>query len=110
MPIRRLILTHGDPEAGAALREAVVETGFGPDHVVLPQIDDIFDLETGLLEPGDRTRARRVEPEAIIRPDWHNDAAQLLLDIREEIDHAADDRAKRVVIRRLRRALEEAGA
>ncbi|MEI2386262.1 MBL fold metallo-hydrolase [Breoghania sp. JC706] len=107
MPIRQLILTHGDPEAGAALREAVVATGFAADHVVLPQIDDVFDLESGRLVPGDRRKARRVEPDVIVRPDWHNDAAQLLLDIREEIDRAADDRARKVVIRRLRRALEE---
>lgn len=108
MPIRRgLILTHGDPEGGEALRTAVVAKGFDADHVLLPQIDDILDLATAALEPADGHHPRRVAPETANRPDWHNDTAQLLLDIRAQIDQAADERAKKVVIRKLRRALEE---
>ena len=40
--------------------------------------------------------------------DWHNDMSKLILDINERIEAAADDRARGVIIRRLRRALEEA--
>ncbi|MDJ0930037.1 MBL fold metallo-hydrolase [Breoghania sp.] len=108
MPIHRLILTHGDPEARVALREAMVATGFPADHVVEPEIDDVFDLVSGQLEPAEKSlRARRVEPAVISHLDWHNDTAEFLLDIREEIDQAADERSKQVVIRRLRRAPEE---
>lgn len=108
-PIRRnLILTHGDPEAAEALAEAVARRGIAREQVLLPQIDDVLDLETGARVPADREPARRVEPEAVSRPDWHNEAAQLLLDIREALDKAADARARGVVIRRLRRALEDA--
>ena len=39
--------------------------------------------------------------------DWHNDMSKLILDINERIDAAADDRARGVIIRKLRRALDE---
>ena len=38
--------------------------------------------------------------------DWHNDMSKLILDINDRMQAAADDRARGVVIRRLRRALE----
>ena len=38
--------------------------------------------------------------------DWHNDMSKLILDINERIEAAADDRARGVIIRKLRRALE----
>jgi metallo-beta-lactamase family protein len=46
-------------------------------------------------------------PEAVVRLDWHNDMSKLVLDINERIEAAADDRARGVIIRRLRRALNE---
>ena len=38
--------------------------------------------------------------------DWHNDMSKLILDINDRIEAAADDRARGVIMRRLRRALE----
>ena len=38
--------------------------------------------------------------------DWHNDMSKLILDINDRIEAVADDRARGVIIRRLRRALE----
>jgi metallo-beta-lactamase family protein len=45
----------------------------------------------------------------VVQLDWHNDMSKLLLDINERIEAAADARARGVIIRRLRRALEENG-
>ena len=52
-------------------------------------------------------RRRRLAPEAVVALDWHNDMSKLVLDINDRIEAAADDRARGVIIRRLRRALEE---
>jgi metallo-beta-lactamase family protein len=41
--------------------------------------------------------------------DWHNDMSKLVLDINERIAAAADDRARGIIVRRLRRALEVPG-
>ena len=39
------------------------------------------------------------------RPNSHNKLSELILDIGQAVDQAPDDRAKAVIIRRLRRAL-----
>jgi metallo-beta-lactamase family protein len=52
-------------------------------------------------------RRRRLAPEAVVALDWHNDMSRLVLDINDRIEAAADDRARGVIIRRLRRALED---
>jgi metallo-beta-lactamase family protein len=54
-------------------------------------------------------RRRRLTPEAVTHLDWHNDMSKLVLDINDQIEAAADDRARGVIIRRLRRALEGSG-
>ena len=41
---------------------------------------------------------------------WHNDVSRLFLDINEALAAAADERARDVLIRRLRRALNEGQA
>ena len=46
-------------------------------------------------------------PQAVTNLDWHNDMSKLILDINERIDAAADERARGVIIRRLRRAIDE---
>ena len=49
----------------------------------------------------------RVAPDKVGHPDWHNDVSKLLLDVNDALAAAADDKARGVIIRRLRRALEE---
>ena len=49
---------------------------------------------------------RRLAPELVVNLDWHNDMSRLILDINEHIDAAADDRARGVIIRKIRRALD----
>ena len=48
-----------------------------------------------------------MSPEVVGRLDWHNDLSKLILDIGAQIELAPDDKSKAVVIRRLRRALDE---
>jgi metallo-beta-lactamase family protein len=74
--------------------------------VFTPPLDDIYELTTTAPTPIDGTRRRRLAPEEVTNLDWHNDMSKLILDINDAVDAAADDRARGVVIRRLRRALE----
>ena len=69
-------------------------------------LDDIYELSTAAPTPIDVTHPRRLTPEAVVSLDWHNDMSKLILDINERIEAAADDRARGVVIRKLRRALD----
>ncbi len=102
---RGLFLVHGDDPAREALRQRLIERGLSADRIFLPQLDNVFDLTRERL-PVPRPGPHRLPDAALSRLDWHNDYAQLLLDIREALDRAADEKARAVLLRRLRRALE----
>ena len=107
-PVRRgVFLVHGEEEALTGLSERIAERSVPAAKVFVPVLDDIFDLSTAAPTPVDVAHRRRLAPEAVVALDWHNDMSKLVLDINARMDAAADDRARRVVIRRLRRALEE---
>lgn len=108
LPIRHgLFLVHGETEAMEALaRRVAAEHPDGPP-IVAPQLDDVFDLTAPLpaamgLEPP------RLTPEAVTRPDWHNERSRLILDIDEAFEQGRDDAARRRLAERLRAALVEA--
>jgi len=44
----------------------------------------------------------------VAKLDWHNDVSRLILDINDALKDTADEKARLVLIRRLRRALEDA--
>jgi len=106
MPIRRgVFLTHGEPSAREALRARLAHSGISKDRLLLPELDDEFEL-AAVPEKAKLQIKPRLDPAAVVRLDWHNDLAQLSLDIRDELDAAADERSRQKIIRRLRRALE----
>jgi metallo-beta-lactamase family protein len=106
LPIRRgLFLVHGEMERLEALRRDAVRLGCDPDAVFVPALDDEVDLTSA--EPVyDRAAPHRLERDDLSELDWHNDLAQFSLDLREALEGAADERSRRILIRRLRRALE----
>ena len=106
-PIHRgLFLVHGEEPAIAGLAERVSERIVPAARVFQPLLDDVYDLSTAVPRPLDAGRRRRLAPETVVALDWHNDMSKLVLDINDRIEAAADDRARGVIIRRLRRALE----
>ena len=75
--------------------------------IFTPLLDDIYELTTAAPTPLDVSQRRRLSPEAVINLDWHNEMSALILDINDAVEAAADDRARGVIIRRLKRALEQ---
>lgn len=107
LPLRhQLFLIHGEEPALIGLK-ARVEGIVDPDRIVLPAIDQAFEL----TPEGARTLAEvappRVAPDTVGRLDWHNDVSRLILDVNDALSAAADDKARSILIRRLRRALQE---
>ncbi|MGV8839558.1 MAG: MBL fold metallo-hydrolase [Bauldia sp.] len=106
----KVFLTHGEPASLGGLRDRLMEI-LAPDQVVVPAFDETWELSAGggavRVEAG--VRPPRLGPEQVARLDWHNELSQLVLDIGATLDRAADARAKKVVLRRLRRALREEG-
>ncbi len=102
---RGVFLTHGESEGANALRDRLVAAGFDEERVIIPRLDDEVDLlgHDGLAM---RAGPRRLASKEMVDLDWHNDLAQLSLDIRDALEGAADERGRNVILRRLRRALE----
>ena len=109
-PIQRgVFLVHGEETAIAGLAERLAERIIPSAKLFQPVLDDIYELSTPAPTLMDVARRRRLTPEAVTHLDWHNEMSKLVLDINDQIEAAADDRARGVIIRRLRRALEGSG-
>jgi len=105
LPVRRgVFLVHGEDPALGALRESLADLDGAPD-VTIPEIDDSYDLAGDRAVRIERYMERLPGASAGHR-DWHNDYAELLLEINDAIEAAADRKAKGVIIRRLREALK----
>lgn len=100
-----IFLTHGEDAGLFGLQERLA--GIMPaDRIVVPRIDDAYELTARGARLVDGAEKRRLAPEKVARLDWHNDLSRLLLDISQSVEAAADERSRGAVIRRLRRALE----
>ena len=105
-PIRRAVfLTHGDPRALEAFHQRLLKMELGEADIIIPKLDDEFTLTASDLQKVVAPKSRLADV-ALAQLDWHNDLAQLSLDIRDEIEKAADEKSRGKIIRRLRRALE----
>lgn len=102
---RGLFLVHGEDHEMKALKDRLVERGMPEAKIILPALDDEFDLLSEALLPKSGLVPRRLQPDVVGRSDWNNDFAQLSLDLREAFDRLSDDRSRRILLRRLRRAL-----
>ena len=106
LPIARAtFLTHGEEPALTALRDRLIASGLESERVLIPRLDDEIDLLTGAASP--QAAPRRLPPDAVGRPDWHNELAQITLDLRAALDGAAGSKARDKILRRVRRALED---
>ena len=106
-PIHRgLFLVHGEEASIAGLTSRLAERVLPASQIYAPLLDDIYELSSTVPAAIDVSQRRRLAPEAVVNLDWHNDMSKLILDINDRIEAAADDRARGIIIRRLRRALD----
>lgn len=106
-PIARgVFLVHGEEPAISGLSHRITERIVPAAKIFCPILDDIYELTTMAPTLLDGRHRRRLAPEAVVNLDWHNDMSKLILDINDRVEAAADDRAKGVIIRKLRRALD----
>lgn len=105
-PIRKnVFLVHGEEAGLAGLRQRLAE--FLPEEkLVQPHLDAGFVLgrET-MSEIAQALLPPRIDPTRTGRKDWHNDFQSLVLDLRDQLDRATGDKARRAVLRKMRRAL-----
>lgn len=107
LPVKSAIfLTHGEEQGLAALRDGLQAAGVPSERIIIPQLDDVVDLLAGESKVRFRPVPHRLPSESLRGLDWHNDLANFSLDLRERLDEAADDKARRVILRRVIRALD----
>jgi metallo-beta-lactamase family protein len=100
-----LFLTHGEDEERAALREAVIrEHALGGDQVILPMLDDQFELRAegvaGVVKPP----RPRVDINQVTY-DWHNAYAQLVIELSNRLQAAQSDADRLALINSLKAEL-----
>ena len=107
MPVRHgVFLVHGEEEAMAGMAARLA--GLVPEErVVSPALDEGYALTRDGFVRQAQAAPPRLAPEQVARLDWHNDVSRLILDINEALRATPDERGRAVLIRRLRRALEE---
>ena len=109
LPIgHEVFLVHGEAEALAGLA-ARLSTVLPAERLITPRLDEAFRLTPEGAQPigVPATAPPRIDPARSGRRDWHNDYQSLLLDLQEALARAADDRARGVVLRRVKRALAD---
>ncbi|TQV74292.1 MBL fold metallo-hydrolase [Denitrobaculum tricleocarpae] len=107
-PIKRgLFLVHGERTGLQALRDGVIESGLTPNRVVIPELDDSFDLTAGDLKPIKTRTPRRIAPEAVGNLDWHNRLAAFSLDLRRKLEAAPDDKTREAILSEVVKSLEK---
>jgi metallo-beta-lactamase family protein len=111
LPIRRgVFVTHGEEDALASLKSGIVGLGLPAPEIVIPRLDQTFVVHpAATARPEGPAAEARLAPEgaaALVEGrDWHNDYAGFVLDLQDALRHAADDRTRRTLLRRLKRAL-----
>jgi metallo-beta-lactamase family protein len=107
LPVRHnVFLVHGEEPALSGL-QARLKGIVAPDRIVVPAIDETFELTATGARPIESHSPPRIDRLNVAKLDWHNDLSRLILDINDSVAGAADEKARGVVIRRLRRALLE---
>jgi metallo-beta-lactamase family protein len=106
LPIgRSIFLTHGEEEGQRALADDLGELGMPQDCVIIPSLDSVYELLGEACAYLAAETKPRIDPAMVARLDSHNDLADLVLDIRDAMNRAGDEKARGVILRRLRRAL-----
>lgn len=100
-----VFLAHGEPAASEALRKRLIAAGLPAGGIVIPSIDQAFELKRD--SAAERSSEPRLSPSAAARLDWHNARSELLNQLEEAFDSAPDDAARANLISRLQNALTE---
>lgn len=111
LPVARSVfLTHGEDEAQLALERDIRGIGIPGDCILRPRLDDVYDLSGEACAFLAEETHPRTDPDLLAVSDQSQDFAALMLDVEAALDRQADAKARGVLLRRLRRALEGEGS
>ncbi len=97
-----VFLNHGEPEAAQAMGARLGSKGY---RVVVPQLDDAFELTRTGARPATTARGARLEPGQATQPDWHNQRAAFLVALNERLQAMPADADRTRLLAALQAAL-----
>lgn len=104
-----VFLTHGEDEERAALRASVMrEAGLAGDQVIMPLLDDSFELRANGIGEAKAPPHRRVDL-AQVASDWHNAYASFIIDLSHQLQSAPTDARRVELMRRMKAVLADEG-
>jgi metallo-beta-lactamase family protein len=104
-----IFLTHGEEEERTALKAALMQDdGLSADQVILPLLDDYFELRAEGIAAAAHPAERRVDLSQVTS-DWHNAYASFIIDLSHQLQNAPDDAWRRAVMDSLRATLAGTG-
>lgn len=101
-----LFLTHGEEPAMEALESRMAQR-LGDTPILRPVLDESFTLTPVGPQANTNAAEPRIRPEHVGRLDWHNDVSKLFLDLNEALSTTTDEKSRGVLIRAVRRALDD---
>jgi metallo-beta-lactamase family protein len=99
----RLFLNHGDDNAREEMARLLAERGLDPKIIILPQMDEEFELVAGDAQSKGRLPERI--PRTELLSDWNNDYAAFSVALTQRLQSAANDDERRTIIAALRKML-----
>lgn len=109
-PIKRgIFLVHGEPAGLQALKDSLVEKGLPQERIIIPGLDEDFDLLGERATRMKTTTPRRIATKAVGALDWHNRLASFSLDLRKQLENAPDDKRREDILAELAKLLEKSG-
>ncbi len=102
-----IFLTHGEEQSLEGLKADLAEAQVPENLIHCPKLDDEIYLEGAAPTYRKNEISRRLQPEWVGKLDWHNDFAQLSIDLRELLENAADEKSRKAIVRRVRRAIDD---
>jgi metallo-beta-lactamase family protein len=92
-----VFLTHGEDAERTALRQALTTIGLGGDQVILPQIDDYFELSAQGIRAARVPETRRIDP-AQLSSDWHNLFSDFTIRLSQRLHSIPDEEKLRLMV------------
>ena len=104
-----IFLTHGEDEERATLRDEIMrDGGLSGDQVIIPMLDDAFELRPSGVVGVEKPAQPRIDP-IQITTDWHNAYASFIIDLSHQLQNATNDRERLALMAELQSKLRGSG-
>ena len=104
-----IFLTHGEDEERATLRDEIMrDGGLSGDQVIIPMLDDAFELRPSGVVGVEKPAQPRIDP-IQITTDWHNAYASFIIDLSHQLQNASNDRERLALMAELQSKLRGSG-